>query len=151
MDAISLSSTLGDLELSRGEFQELQSIQYVLTRIGSRKLAFAAVWVSEIVPVERSQILSLPFYDAQLLGLFHHQGTLIPLIAATDYPGFQERWAAICLSSAAGDWAGAAVAVEQVLGGATETQRTEPDAGIELFEPETLNRQICHPQRWRLS
>ncbi|HEY9627894.1 MAG TPA: chemotaxis protein CheW [Coleofasciculaceae cyanobacterium] len=58
---------------------DLQS-HHLLTQVGNQTVAFPSHWVAEIILAERSRILSLPFYSSLLLGVFHHQGLILPII-----------------------------------------------------------------------
>lgn len=64
--------------------RSLSSLQsrYMLTQVGQQQLMFLSQWVSEIMLIDRSQILNLPFYDRALLGLVHHNGNIVPLLSA---------------------------------------------------------------------
>jgi chemotaxis signal transduction protein len=55
--------------------------RHLLAQIGDQSLAFPAQWIAEIILIERSLILSLPFYTPLVLGVVHHQGVIIPIIA----------------------------------------------------------------------
>lgn len=55
--------------------------QHLLTYVGNQLLAFPSRWVAEIILTERSLVLSLPFYNPLLLGIFHHQGAIVPAIS----------------------------------------------------------------------
>ena len=43
---------------------------------------FPATWIAEIIRIDRSQILDLPFYDPILTGIIHYNGQITPLIAS---------------------------------------------------------------------
>ncbi|MFQ3679207.1 MAG: chemotaxis protein CheW [Pseudanabaenaceae cyanobacterium] len=53
----------------------------VLVALGEQTLAFADNLVAEILLVERSYILPLPFYGAPVLGVINHQGKVVPLVS----------------------------------------------------------------------
>jgi chemotaxis signal transduction protein len=134
----------------------------ILTRIGAEKVAFASALVSEILVVEHSQILPLPFYDPSLLGIIHHQGSMVPLVTglgAGSQSGswLQERIWAVRLSSAAGELAGVGVVVDQVLGsiapqavapGSSLPDQPQVDFGQTWFRPEDIPAHLWQPQRW---
>lgn len=54
--------------------------RYIVAKVGDRLVTFADVLVSEIVIIERSAILSMPFYDHAIVGVIHHQATIMPLV-----------------------------------------------------------------------
>ena len=101
--------------------QTVLADRFILTEIERFTLVFPAVWVAEIVRIERSQILDLPFYDPLLTGIVHHNGMIIPLIAAAGLLkvaqlGMHERSTVIRLNEAAGSLANIGVVVDRALG-----------------------------------
>jgi chemotaxis signal transduction protein len=54
--------------------------RFILTQVERQTLVFPATWVAEILRIDRSQILDLPFYDDLLLGVANYNGQIIPLI-----------------------------------------------------------------------
>jgi chemotaxis signal transduction protein len=70
--------------------QSLTIDRFILTQVIGTKagieqyftLVFPAAWVSEILRIDRSQILELPFYDRALIGIIDRGGQITPLIAA---------------------------------------------------------------------
>ncbi len=60
--------------------------RFILTQITGVEcqsiLVFPATWVTEILRVNRTQILALPFYNPLLVGIIDRDGEIIPLIAA---------------------------------------------------------------------
>lgn len=73
-----------DAELER-EFDSIpfsRQPRYLMAQIEQQPLAFPLQWVSEIILIEQSRILPLPFYDPMLLGVFHDKGDVVPLIVA---------------------------------------------------------------------
>lgn len=53
----------------------------LIALVKDRKIAFFASLVREILVIQRSQILNLPFYDRSLLGVVHQQNQIIPLVS----------------------------------------------------------------------
>ncbi len=136
-----------------------QSLQrrYILTHVGNQQLVFPAQWVIEIMLIERSQILNLPFYDSRLLGVVHHQGNIVPLIA---YPlllskkrgqdlrfrARKESLMVIRLSPAVDKLAGVGIVVEQVVGSLT----TEPSPEQPIFQLSDLPNNIWQPHWYKV-
>jgi chemotaxis signal transduction protein len=56
--------------------------RFILTQVELLTLVFPATWVAEILRIDRSQILNLPFYDPLLVGIANYNGQITPLIAA---------------------------------------------------------------------
>ncbi|NUN66062.1 hypothetical protein HCU40_15180 [Pseudanabaena biceps] len=54
--------------------------RYIVAKVGDRLITFPDVLVSEIVIIERSAILSMPFYDNAIVGVIHHQASIMPLV-----------------------------------------------------------------------
>jgi chemotaxis signal transduction protein len=126
--------------------------RHILSRVGNQQLAFPAQWVAEILLIERSQILNLPFYNRMVLGVIHHQGNIVPLISAqillveklnldVTFRGIQEKLTVICLSQAVDKLAGVGVVVEQVVGSFV----TEPSPQQYIFQLTDLPAHIWQP------
>lgn len=140
---------------SSGSVNQSQSIpetSYFLTQVGSRRFAFPADEVSEVMLVERSKVLRLPFYHPALVGVVHSHGQLVPLV------GMQ-----VLLDNAVGNAtkevfnamqlndrspaAGVALIVDQLMGSCTSEQ-LQLDSTIEPFRPEILLPELWQPRRW---
>ncbi|MBW4694400.1 MAG: chemotaxis protein CheW [Lyngbya sp. HA4199-MV5] len=132
----------------------LQSLQhrYMLTQVGQQQLAFPTHWVEEIMLTERSQILRLPFYDRLLLGLVHHDGSIVPLLSAhtllLETRGQEMRSRAlkdfltvVRLRSAVDGLAGVGIVVDGVVGSITREQVAE----LRLFQRSDLPSQLWQP------
>lgn len=147
------------------------SDRYILTHIGTHQLVFPAHWVAEILLVDRSQILVLPFYDPMLLGMVHHQGRMIPLVAIGQILGEapalpRETLSVVQLNDAADRLAGVGVVVDRASDNrlrehfppalfqpsstddAPEHLSLQPES-IQLFHPGLLNDRLWQPQRWQ--
>jgi chemotaxis signal transduction protein len=55
--------------------------RFILTQVERLTLVLPATWVTEIIRIDRSQILDLPFYDPLLVGIADRHGRIVPLIA----------------------------------------------------------------------
>jgi chemotaxis signal transduction protein len=55
--------------------------RFILTQVERLTLVLPATWVAEILRIDRSQILDLPFYDPLLVGIANYNGQITPLIA----------------------------------------------------------------------
>jgi CheW-like domain len=55
--------------------------RFILAQVERFTLVFPAIWVTEIMRIDRYQILDLPFYDPLLVGIADRNGRLVPLIA----------------------------------------------------------------------
>ncbi|WP_055074053.1 hypothetical protein [Pseudanabaena sp. 'Roaring Creek'] len=56
------------------------SNRYIVARVGDRAVTFPDVLVSEIIILDRNAILALPFYEAAIIGITHHQAHVMPLL-----------------------------------------------------------------------
>ena len=140
----------------------LKSFQgrYILTLVGHQKIAFPSQWVAEIILIERSQILNLPFYDSRLLGVVHHHGSIIPLVTLQNFnpmsqrSRIQETLTVIRLSQLIDELSGVGLIVDQVIGSISSEQlsandpktRASSNAQIELFKPEKISPSIWQPR-----
>lgn len=132
--------------------------RYLLSWIGQQRLVIPSQWVSEIIVVERTCILPLPFYDSMLLGVVHHEGQIVPLITLWNSPiqfaqaqRFRETLSAIRLGAAVGELAGVGLVVDQISGTLTheqlmQLQQSSASMPVQLFQPEAISPRIWHPQ-----
>jgi chemotaxis signal transduction protein len=141
--------------------QTLLADRYILTQVERLTLVFPAVWVAEIIRLDRSQILDLPFYAPLLLGVVNHNAQITPLIAAarlleTSAPfNLQERLMVIRLNEAAGKIANVGIVVDRAIGSSTR-QELPPDlfasstinAELVLMRHELIPADLWQPQRW---
>jgi CheW-like domain len=109
--------------------QTVLADRFILTGVDSPQerlrqqftLVFPAVWVAEIVRIDRDQILDLPFYDPLLTGIIHHDGQIVPLIAAArllkvEKFALRERLIVVKLNQAFGNLANIGLVVDRVIG-----------------------------------
>lgn len=54
--------------------------RYIVAKVGDRLVTFPDILVSEIIILDRNAILALPFYEAAIIGITHHQATVMPLL-----------------------------------------------------------------------
>lgn len=145
------------------EFNELPSIpslqdRYVLTQVGRQYLSFPSQWVAEILTVERSQILSLPFYHSMFLGVIHHQGHTVPLISGDALLAEKTNrlpsssalamLSIVRLSQAAQHLSGVGIVVGHVIGNRSKEQLFLDGASTHLFDLEEIPDDVWCPQPW---
>jgi chemotaxis signal transduction protein len=134
----------------------LESLQNrcILTKVGQQQLVFPSQWVGEILLIDRSQVLNLPFYDRSLLGIVHHNGNIVPLLSAhrllaetvsqdARFKPLKETLTAIQLNPTASGLAGVGIVVDQVIGSLTSEQVNEQ----RLFQLSDIPSQLWQP-RW---
>jgi chemotaxis signal transduction protein len=141
--------------------------QFILTKIERLTLVFPASLVAKILLVDRSQILSLPFYDPIIVGCTYQTGEIVPLVATDRLLGMQQRimgevLTVVCLGKSAGDLAGVGLINDRALGSQTQdrlpprlveiSREDVPDNQKEttrLFSLSLLERELFQPQRWQ--
>ncbi len=117
-------------------------------------LVFPATWVAEILRVDRSQILKLPFYDPSLVGIIDRGGQVTPLIAAAYclklQPSSVEKLMVVRLNEASDKLTNVGFIVDRLVG-ATTRQELPPD----LFttdrsgEMVMMRSTLVSPDIWR--
>ena len=153
-----------DIETNSFSLQSFQS-RHILTQVGHQQIGFPSQWVAEIMIVERSQILKLPFYDSMVLGVVYHHSSIIPLVALqftnlvsqvriNQRPRIQETLTAIRLSQSVNELSGIGLIVDRVIGSisheqlsAKESKATAAsDPQIEVFQLERIPPSIWQPR-----
>ena len=133
--------------------------RYILTFVGEQQLAFPSQWVAEIILVERSRVLPLPFYSPMFLGVVHHQSDIVPLISSyavlpetlnQPLQGslMKETLSVIRLGTSVGKLAGVGLVVERVAGSVSEAQISASESTIRRLELQDMPNQVWRPQRW---
>lgn len=149
------------------ELTQAQTEQrFILAQLDQLTLVFPSATVAEILVIERSQILALPFYAQAVLGCIHNAGLIVPLISIHQIVGAKvgptkESLTVVRLSNVAGAMAGIGIVADRVLGSrsqeqlppdvfSTELSIDSANAGIKvwLFRPEILSSHLWQPQRW---
>jgi chemotaxis signal transduction protein len=135
--------------------------RFILTQVDRLTLVFPALWVAEIVRIERSQILDLPFYTPLLAGITHQNGKILPLISAhrllhSAQTGLRETSTVVKLNSSAESLSRIGLVVDHAVG--SRTRNDLPDSLFEgtpktaesmvLIGPELLPPDLWQPQRW---
>jgi chemotaxis signal transduction protein len=57
--------------------------RFILTQLQNFTLVFPATWVAEILRIDRTHILTLPYYNPVLVGIVDRNGQTMPLINIT--------------------------------------------------------------------
>ena len=100
--------------------------RFILTQVERQTLVFPATWVTEILRIDRSQILDLPFYDGLLLGVANHNGQIIPLIIGASLLQLEhllpERLVVVRLSETANRLENVGIIVDRAIGSATRDE-----------------------------
>jgi chemotaxis signal transduction protein len=163
-----------DVELIHAEPSErflkpLLQHQYILTEVGKQQLVFPSQWVAEIILIKRSQILSLPYYSSILLGVTHHQGSMVPLISSSMFLSeflsefllefsnqphrsafletlVSETLYAVRLNQLTGKLAGVGIVVDRVIGNISEAQVSASGVARQQFQFQDIPDYVWCPQ-----
>jgi chemotaxis signal transduction protein len=54
--------------------------RYIVAKVGDHSVTFPDVLVSEIIILDRKAIVTLPFYKNMVIGVTHHQASIMPLL-----------------------------------------------------------------------
>lgn len=145
----------------------LSESRFILAKLGDITLVFPTNMVTEILVVERAQLLPLPFYDQVILGCIHHAGKVVPLMATdhllhTDRSGLQEQFTVIYLSQAAEQLSGVGLTVDRVLGSKPASQlppglveQKKAQVTIDnnnkfwFFLPQFIEHDVWQPKHWK--
>jgi chemotaxis signal transduction protein len=141
--------------------------RFILVGLNELTFVFPAILITEILIIERSKILNLPFYSQAILGCVHHAGKIIPLVSLRHVVNgsggvTRENAIVVLLNPMAGELAGVGIVIDKVLGSSFRDRlppnlfdtdcsfdSTNTDTKIRLFRPETIASQIWQLQRWR--
>lgn len=128
--------------------------RYVLAELGNSSVVSPDIFVAEVLILERSAILAIPFYSGAVLGVTHHQGQILPLVslrrALTDSKMLlPEKINVVRLSPEAGDLGGMGLVVDRVVSSITAEQYAKGKDYIRLEELlPRLGTKIWEPVRW---
>jgi chemotaxis protein histidine kinase CheA len=98
------------------------SDRYLLTAVGKYTLVFPAIWVSEILRIDRHKILQMPHYSPAILGIAHSQNSFLTLLAGWQFlpvnqPSRADQFTVVRLGGTMPEWQNVGVTVDRVLGG----------------------------------
>lgn len=139
--------------------------RFILTKLEEINLFFPSNLVTEILMIETSKLLPLPFYSQEILGCIHHQGQIIPLVSLYQLllgkPRLsKEKLKVVRLSENSGNLRGVGIVVDQLLGSQgreqispelfkTDKVITLNEQKMCLFQPHLLTEELWQPQHWR--
>lgn len=141
--------------------------RYILAQVGARHWVFPATWVVEVFRVRQAQVLSLPFYNAPLLGVTHHDGKILPIISShhlfkVDLPS-QEVWTIIHLEMKESRVPSVGLVVDRAIGSCTRQDLPDDlfsaspvglspaSSHLVLFGPDDLPQNLWQPLHWTLN
>jgi chemotaxis signal transduction protein len=115
----------------RTNFSEAQTSllenRFILTQLQSYTLVFPATWVAEVLHIDRSHILALPFYDPLVVGIVDRNGQTIPLINTAQSLGLAslslpERVLVVRLNEAAEGLKNVSFIIDRLIGTTTRNK-----------------------------
>jgi chemotaxis signal transduction protein len=141
--------------------------RFLLVRLEAETLVLPSDTVSEILPIERSRILQLPFYPPAVIGCVHQAGKLVLVVSLRQMlyqrpePN-REILTVIRFSELAGNLAGVGLAIDRVLSAQDRSElpadlfdagdRSLPavpgDSPLRLFRSEMLTPNLWQPQSY---
>lgn len=157
------------VEQPESSFEPLQE-SFILTQLEKNIFLFPAKTVGEILPINRMQIMALPFYDPAILGIVHNNGQFLPLVSlrqVLNIPGAlaNETLTVICLNKTIDRLSGLGIVVDSLLGMRKQSElpeeifvkseeSSEPssdtsDLKMKLFRVDLLENRLWQPQRWQ--
>ncbi|MBE9171158.1 chemotaxis protein CheW [Pleurocapsales cyanobacterium LEGE 06147] len=140
--------------------------RFILVALNELTFVFPATLIAEILIIERSKILNLPFYSQAVLGCVHHVGKIIPLVSLRHVVNGSgnitgENAIVVLLNPMAGELAGVGIVIDKVLGSSFRDRlppnlfdtdcsfnSASTDTKIRLFQPETIASHTWQLQRW---
>jgi chemotaxis signal transduction protein len=132
--------------------------RFISTEVAGITLVFPAIWVTEILRIDRSQILELPFYDPLLVGIVHHNSQIIPLISATRLLKVEqfvipERSIVVKLAPTAGKLANIGFIVDRTIGSVNRQDlppaifsTSKTTDGMLLIHPDLIPTDLWQPR-----
>jgi chemotaxis signal transduction protein len=121
--------------------------RFILAQVAARTLAIPAIWVIEILRVEKVKILNLPFYDRLMLGVTHHHGHILPLLSThllIDQPALDlpEISTVVRLGSATDEVIKVGLVIDRAIGSISQS---EIPAAAVIFDPQMIQSNIWRP------
>jgi chemotaxis signal transduction protein len=152
----SFQNTLIGVHADQRQVPDSWQDRYILTQVGQQRLAFLSSLVTEILVIERSHILALPFYDPAVLGVVHQRGNVIPLIhlqslgtAKGNHSALfhrRETLTVVRLNQLASNLGGVGIVIDQIMNSISHDQLSS-NSSIALFQPEEIPPRLWRPIR----
>jgi CheW-like domain len=144
--------------------ETVQLERFILALLEPLTVVFSSDLVAEIILLERTQILALPFYPSPVLGCAHHNGQVIPLVQLSKIlrlppKPLLEILTVVRLSGAASPLGGVGLVMDSMLGSKTRDQlpqdlfeSSQPLKSVMwLFQPSIFEANLWQPNRWQVS
>jgi chemotaxis signal transduction protein len=139
--------------------QTLLVDRFILTQVEQYTLVFPATWVAEILRIDRSQILDLPFYESLLVGIANYNGQMTPLLAAARLLELEQfslpaRLMVVRLNEAAGALENVGIVVDRAIGSSTRAElpidlfTTQSAGTMMMMRNHLVPASLWNPQYW---
>jgi chemotaxis signal transduction protein len=139
--------------------QTLLVDRFILTQVEQYTLVFPATWVAEILRIDRSQILDLPFYESLLVGIANYNGQMTPLLAAARLLELEQfslpaRLMVVRLNEAAGALENVGIVVDRAIGSSTRAElpldlfTTQSAGTMMMMRNHLVPASLWKPQYW---
>jgi chemotaxis signal transduction protein len=121
--------------------------RFILAQVMNQTIAIPAVWVAEILRVDRKKILNLPFYQDLVLGIVHQNGRNTPLLSVRLLLGacqvdVRETLTVVRLGALAGDVVEVGLVVDQVV---RSVMQFELPVDTMIFDTQMMQLDLWQP------
>ncbi len=151
-------TTTIDNPISTSVEQTSLTDRFILTQVERQTLVFPATWVAEIMRIEKSQILDLPFYDPLLLGIANYNGQITPLIVGARLlqleHSLSERLIVVRLNETANRLGNVGIIVDRAIGSITsddlppELFTANSAEAMVMMRSQLVPTSLWQPQYW---
>jgi hypothetical protein len=150
--------------------EEKQQQRFILAKLDRYTYVFPSATVLEILLVDRGKILSLPHYNAALLGVIEHKSKVVPLVAMrqivkTPINSIGEALTVVRLNQNWERLSGVGLVFDKTLGSCFEKdlpsellselqgidathKAKDNNANYRLFKPELISESLWQPMKW---
>jgi chemotaxis signal transduction protein len=121
--------------------------RFIIAQVLEQTMAIPANLVAEILRVDRTKILNLPFYQDLVLGIIHQNGKSIPLLSVRLLLGdrqadARETLTVVRLGALAGDVVEVGLVVDQVV---RSVLQSELPVDSMIFNPQIMQLDLWQP------
>jgi chemotaxis signal transduction protein len=135
--------------------------RFILTQVERLTLVFPATWVVEIIRIDRSQVLDLPFYDPLLVGIVNYNGQITPLIATCDLlaiapASLAEQLMVVRLDPGVGELGNVGLIVDRAIGSSTREQlppelfSSDRSGSMVMMRSSLVPSNLWQPKYWSI-
>ncbi len=165
MNSLPVSDEIIDKQL-----EERQQQRFILAKLDRYTYVFPSTTVLEILLVDRGKILSLPHYNAALMGVVEHKSQVVPLVSIRQIVkipvnSIGETLTVVRLKHNLERLSGVGLVFDKTLGscfakdlpsellnelqGLNSTPKTKDNkCDYRLFKPELISESLWQPMQW---